>query len=449
MGNTRGTQGPLDVSTKQQRIAEAARQHPEESLTSLNHYMDMGWMEEAYRRVRKDSAPGYDRQTVEGYGENLQRNLSSLLERAKSGEYFAPPVRRVYIPKGAGNKDTRPIGIPTTEDKVLQRAVLMLLEPIYEQEFHDFSFGFRPGRSAHQALDFLWRQVMSQRIAWILDVDIQKFFDTLDKAKLREIFRSRVQDGVIRRLVSKWLEAGVLEAGSIWYPERGTPQGGVISPLLSNIYLHEVLDKWSVQMVKPRLKGRSFMARFADDCVMGFEYKVDADRVFKVLPKRLGKYGLSLHPAKTRIVFFARPWRDEAGGGMRPGTFDFLGFTHYWGRSQKGNVVLKRKTAQDRFSRGLKWIRAWCRVNRHLSMQEQHKSLCRKLFGHYAYYGITGNGPWLVRFREEVKKTWCFWLNRRSRHRTDVSWERFASLERNHFMLPCARVVHSVYAVKP
>ncbi|MFH1437365.1 MAG: group II intron reverse transcriptase/maturase [Pseudomonadota bacterium] len=449
MRNTKGTQGPSSVLTKQQRIAKAARQYPEASLTSLNHYMDMEWMREAYRRVRKDSAPGYDNLTVEEYGENLQENLSSLLEKAKSGRYVAPPVRRVYIPKGAGTKETRPIGVPTTEDKVLQRAVLMLLEPIYEQEFHDFSFGFRPKRSAHQALDYLWHRVMANRITWILDVDIRKFFDTLDKAKLREMFRRRVCDGVITRLIGKWLKAGVLEAGGIWYPEHGTPQGGVISPLLSNIYLHEVLDRWFAEMVKQRLKGRSFMARFADDCAMGFEYREDADRVLKVLPQRLGKYGLSLHPEKTRIVPFARPYRDTTGGKGGPGTFDFLGFTHYWGKSHRGSWILKRKTAQDRFSRGLKRMREWCRLNRHMSMAEQHKTLCRKLEGHYAYYGITGNGPWLERFRERVKKIWHFWLNRRSRRRDDMSWERFAALERGFFTFPSARVVHSIFAAKP
>ncbi|MBU1612290.1 MAG: group II intron reverse transcriptase/maturase [Proteobacteria bacterium] len=449
MRNTKGTQGPSSVLTKQQRIAEAARQYPEASLTSLNHYMDMDWMREAYRRVRKDSAPGYDRQTVGEYGENLQENLSSLLEQAKSGTYVAPPVRRVYIPKGAGTKETRPIGVPTTEDKVLQRAVLMLLEPIYEQEFYDFSFGFRPKCSAHQALEYIWHQVMSQRIVWILDVDIRKFFDTLDKAKLREMFRCRVRDGVVTRLIGKWLKAGVLEAGNIWYPERGTPQGGVVSPLLSNIYLHEVLDRWFAEMVKQRLKGRSFMARFADDCVMGFEYRQDADRVMKVLPQRLGKYGLSLHPEKTRIVPFARLHRVSTGGKGGPGTFDFLGFTHYWGKSRKGNWILKRKTARDRFSRGLKRMREWCQLNRHKSMGEQHETLCRKLEGHYAYYGITGNGPWLERFREEVKKIWHFWLNRRSRKRDDLPWERFTVLERCFFPFPYARVVHSIYVAKP
>lgn len=299
----------MNVLTKQHRIAETAKRWPNEPLTSLNHYLDMDWLREACRRVRKDSAPGHDGQTVEEYGERLDENLADLLERAKSGRYVAPPVRRVHIPKGTG-KETRPIGIPTTEDKVLQRAVTMLIEPIYEAEFHDFSFGFRPGRSAHQALDYLWHQTMSQGTKWIIDLDIRKCFDTLSHGVLRQLLQQRVRDGVINRLVGKWLKAGVLEAGRLQYPEHGTPQGGVISPLLSNIYLHEVLDKWFVGDVLPRLDGRAFMVRYADDAVLGFESKADAERVLRVLPKRFEKYGLQLHPEKTRLLPFGRPPRN-------------------------------------------------------------------------------------------------------------------------------------------
>ena len=254
----------MKVSTKQQRIAELAKRSPEVSFTSLNHYLDLEWLEAAYRRLRKDSAPGHDAQTVQDYGEELEANLRSLLGRAKSGSYFAPPVRRVYVPKGTG-KELRPIGVPSTEDKLLQRAVAMLLEPIYEQDFLDCSYGFRPGRSAHDALDALWRQSMEARVQWILDVDISQFFDTLDHAQLRTLLHHRVRDGVITRLVGKWLNAGVLEQGAVHYPEQGTPQGGSISPLLSNVYLHYVLDLWFAAEVKPRMKGRAFMIRFADD----------------------------------------------------------------------------------------------------------------------------------------------------------------------------------------
>ena len=433
----------MDVSTKQQRIAELAKSSPELSFTSLNHYLDLDWLGEAYRRLRKESAPGYDAQTVEDYGERLDANLPSLLERAKSGRYFAPPVRRAHIPKGAG-KETRPIGVPTTEDKLLQRAVAMLLEPIYEQDFLDCSYGFRPGRSAHGALEDLWRQSMDLGVRWILDVDIAKFFDTLDHAQLRKLLQHRVRDGVITRLVGKWLNAGVLEQGTVHYPEQGTPQGGSISPLLSNLYLHYVLDLWFATEVQPRLKGRTFMTRYADDVVMGFECQEDAERVLRVLPKRFAKYGLTLHPDKTRLVAFGRPNRQAA---ERPGTFDFLGFTHYWGRSRKGAWVIKRKTARARFNRGLQRLGEWCRFHRHRPVAEQHAKLRQKLLGHFAYYGITGNGLWLQKFREAVKKLWQKWLSRRSRG-APMPWERFTHLLRR-YPLPPARVVHSIYVAKP
>jgi RNA-directed DNA polymerase len=434
----------MNVSTKQQRIAELAKQRPEMSFTSLNHYLDVDWLREAYRRLRKESAPGYDGQTVADYGQDLESNLQSLLDRAKSGTYFAPPVRRVHIPKGTG-KETRPIGIPATEDKLLQRAVVMLLEPIYEQDFLDCSYGFRPGRSAHGALSALWSQCTTGGIKWILDVDISKFFDTLDKSHLRSFLQHRVRDGVITRLIGKWLKAGVLEDDVLSYPETGTPQGGSCSPLLSNVYLHYVLDLWFAQEVIPRLRGRAFMTRFADDVVMGFERQEDAERVRNVLPKRFGKYGLTIHPDKTHLVAFGRP---SGPSGNKPGTFGFLGFTHYWGKSHRGKWIIKRKTARERLNRGLKRIAKWCRRNRHRPVAEQHKELCQKLRGHFAYYGITGNSPWLQRFRQGVLKNWQKWLHRRSRSSTDMPWDRFNRLL-ERYRLPPVRVVHSVYAAKP
>ncbi len=254
----------VDVSTKQRRIAELAKIHPEVSFTSLAHHIDLRWLYEAYQRTRKDAAVGVDGQTAGEYAKDLGDNLRNLLERAKAGTYVAPPVKRVYIPKGTAG-ETRPIGIPSFEDKVLQRAVQMVLEPLYEQEFLDCSYGFRPGRSAHAALQALWDGLMEMGGGYIIDLDIRKFFDTLDKNHLREILKRRVRDGVLLRLIGKWLNAGVLEDGGVSYPERGTPQGGVISPLLSNIYLHDVLDRWFANVVKPRLKGNAFLIRFADD----------------------------------------------------------------------------------------------------------------------------------------------------------------------------------------
>jgi RNA-directed DNA polymerase len=262
MGETLGSQ---TVSTKLERIAELARNKPGVVLTTLAHHIDTEWLREAYRRTRKDGAAGVDGQSAAEYAQRLDENLRSLLERAKSGVYRAPPVRRVNIPKGDG-KQTRPIGIPTFEDKILQRAVAMVLEAVYEQSFHDFSYGFRPGRSAHQAIDVVQRACWQMGGGWVLEVDIKSFFDTLDHAHLRTILSQRVRDGVILRLIGKWLNAGIMEGLVLSHPGSGTPQGGVISPLLANIYLHEVLDEWFVREVRPRLAGRVELVRYADDC---------------------------------------------------------------------------------------------------------------------------------------------------------------------------------------
>src|SRR4029077_7187459 len=327
------------VSTKQERIAALAKQSPQMAFTSLAYLMDIDWLKEAYQRTRKDGAAGVDGMTAEDYERDLEGNLQGLLHRVKSGCYHPPPVRRVHIPKGGSTTETRPIGIPTLEDKVLQRAVVMVLEPIYEQDFLNCSYGFRPGRSAHRALEALWQQTMGLGGCWLVEVDIRKFFDTLDHAQLRSLLRQRVRDGVLLRLIDKWLSAGVLDDGDISYPEAGAPQGGVISPLAANVYLHYVLDVWFAQEVKPRLKGRAFLVRYADDFVMGFACEADARRVLGVLPQRFGKYGLTIHPETTRLVPFPRPPSRplRAGSAVPPqvGSFDFLGFTHFWSRSKK------------------------------------------------------------------------------------------------------------------
>jgi group II intron reverse transcriptase/maturase len=434
------------VYTRQQRIAELAKQAPQMAFTSLNHYLDLPWLYEAYRRTRRDGAPGVDGQTAVDYERDLEQNLRSLLDRAKSGTYRAPPVRRVHIPKGGSSTETRPIGIPTFEDKVLQRAVTMVLEAIYEQDFYDGSYGFRPKRSAHQALESLWQQTMESRGGWILEVDIRKFFDTLDRGHLRAFLQRRVRDGVLLRLIGKWLNAGVLEDGVWTHPETGSPQGGVISPILANVYLHYVLDEWFAQEVQPRLKGKAFVVRYADDFVMGFTHEKDARRVLAVLGQRFGKYGLTLHPDKTRLVPYRRPplRKSPRGGphGDRPGTFDLLGFTHFWARSRQGKWVVKRKTSSSRFTRGLRTISQWCRKNRHRPIVEQCQKLGEKLRGHYAYYGITGNSAALNRFREGVKRAWGKWLRRR-RRKNRPPWSWFSRLlERYH--LPYAKAVHSV-----
>jgi group II intron reverse transcriptase/maturase len=438
-GQTAGTPSPSTVSTKLQRIANLAREMPGMALTTLAHHLDLDWMLEAYRRTRKDGAVGVDGQTAADYERHLRENLQSLVERAKSGAYKAPPVRRVHIPKGGSATETRPIGIPTFEDKVLQRAVVMVLEAIYEQDFLACSYGFRPGRSAHQALDALWRRSMDLKGGWVLEVDIRKFFDTLGHAHLRRILSARVRDGVLLRLIGKWLKAGVMEAGCLSYPDAGSPQGGVVSPILANAYLHEVLDVWFEHTVKSRLRGRAFLTRYADDAVIVFEEEADARRVLDVLPKRFGKYGLALHPEKTRLVPFEQPQSatpTEAGGGSRPGTFNFLGFTHYWGRTRKGGWAVKRKTAKDRFRRAMQALKAWCWRNRHLPIRVQWQHLSAKLRGHFAYYGIIGNTPSLRRFRYWAERVWRKWLSRRS-HRARISWERFTLIQQR-YPLPAA-----------
>jgi RNA-directed DNA polymerase len=433
----------MNVYTKQQRIANTAKYRREEALSSLNHHMDVDWLKEAFRRVRRDAAPGIDGVTYEQYAQELARHLPDLLNRVKSGRYRAPAVKRVYIPKGNGN-ETRPIGIPTLEDKIVQRAVVMLLEPIYENDFCDVSYGYRPKRSAHQALSRIWEECMNHRIGWILDADLRKFFDTLDHSHVRDILRLRVRDGVICRLVSKWLKAGILEEGILFYPESGTPQGGVISPMLSNIYLHEVLDKWFVEQIVPKLDGYGFLVRFADDFIMGFELESDARRVLAVLPKRCERFSLRIHPDKTRLVRFKRP----DGRGPQPQTFDFLSLTHYWGRTRRGGWAVKRKTASSRFSRALRSIYQWCRGHRHDPIREQHAKLKVKMKGHYNYFGVTGNFQCLKNFKWEVERIWFKWLQRRDRSRK-LTWKRFSILLKEHIPLPEPRIMHGYRAAKP
>ena len=431
-----GRPKPRTVSTKQARIATLARQMPGTAIRSLSHHMDVDWLREAHRRTRKDSAIGVDGQTANDYARNLEGNLQSLLDRAKSGDrYRAPPVRRVHIPKGDGSK-TRPIGIPTFEDKILQRAVVMLLEPIYEQEFYDFSYGFRPRRSAHDALQALDEGLWRLQGGWVLDVDIQNYFGTIGRQALQELVSHRVADGVVKRLIGKWLRAGVHEAGVVYHPEHGTPQGGVISPILSNVYLHEVLDRWWVEEVKPRLRGQAFLIRFADDFVMVFREREDALRVLDVLPRRFERYGLTVHPEKTRLLPFYRPRRGEKD--KKTGSFDFLGFTHFWGLSRQGGWFLKRKTAKGRFSRGLKAINKWARKARHVPLSKQAATLGAKLRGHYNYYGIRGNSMSINRFANEVRRIWRKWLGRRSQ-RAFLTWEKYDRLLKQ-YPLPPARI---------
>jgi RNA-directed DNA polymerase len=441
-GKTAGKPVPDEVSTRLQRIAELAREDPERALLSLANRIDVEFLHEAYRRTRKDGATGVDGQTGKEYEEKLWENLQSLHERFKSGVYRAPAVRRTYVPKGDGKQ--RPIGIPTFEDKVLQRAVAMVLEAVYEQDFLPVSHGYRPGRSAHTALEELWQGLMQMGGGWVVELDITSFFDTLDHARLRHILDQRVRDGVIRRTIDKWLAAGVMEGGLVRHSDVGTPQGGVVSPCLANVYLHEVLDVWFEKQVKPRLRGRAFMVRFADDAVLVFSNEADARQVLRELPERFGSYGLQLHPAKTRLIHFV-PQRGEDSDQGGPGstTFDFLGFTHHWGRGRRGRWVVRRRTARSRFSRALKRASEWFRSVRHEPVGWQHMALGRKLRGYYNYYCISGNSAAVHSFRFEVTRLWRKWLDRRS-HKAAMTWDRFSHvLER--FPLPAPYVVRGAY----
>lgn len=431
--------GSPTVSMKLRRLREQADEHPQRVFTTLHHLIDVEFLEEAYRRLNKNAAAGVDGVTAKEYEANLAENLTELRRRVHENRYRAQPVRRVWLAKEDGKE--RPLGIPVLEDKILQRAVAMVLECLYEGMFYDFSYGFRRGRSAHQALTALREQCVQHRASSILDADIRGYFDSINRQCLNEFLDRRVKDGVVRRLIGKWLKAGILEGERLHYAEDGTPQGGVISPLLANIYLHYVLDEWYVQEVQPRLRGRSSLVRFADDFVGMFEDAGDAERVYEVLPKRFARFGLTIHPEKTRLVPFRRPppTQTTRGGGL--GTFDFLGQTHYWSRSRKGSWVIKRRTARKRQHRAMRALWTWCRKNRHAPVHQQHRQLSQKLHGHYGYYGIRGNYAKVNAYYGHALRAWRYWLGRRSRKGKVPLGAFFRFLER--YPLPRPRIVHA------
>jgi RNA-directed DNA polymerase len=436
MGDTSRSQ---TISTRLQRIAQQAVRYPDMVFTTLAHLIDVDLLREAYRLTRKDAAPGVDGVRAREYAQNLEGNLRNLHERLRSGRYKAPPVERAWLDKEDGSK--RPIGKPTFEDKIVQRAVVMLLGAIYEQEFYGFSYGFREGRSPHQALHELRQQCKRMNIGWIVDADVSGCFDTLDHGLLRDFVKQRVNDGGIVRLIGKWLKAGVLEGAVLRYPERGTPQGGVVSPMLANIFLHHVVDGWFVKEVKPRMKGRCFLIRFADDFIIGCQLEGDARRVLQVLPKRFARFGLTMHPEKTALIPFRDPDSKSTSDGGN-GTFDFLGLTHYWARSRWGTWVIKRRTARKPLRRARRSLWQWCRSNRHRPLKEQHRILSQKLRGHFHYYAIRSNYWMLEAIFLHAKKAWRYWLSRRS-HKSYISWERFEGLLLT-YPLPRPRILHDI-----
>lgn len=425
---------------KLQRIAEQAQRYPEMVFNNVFHLIDCEFLLEAYRQTRKSSAPGVDQVTAKQYAENLEANLQDLHGRVRDNRYVAPPVERVWIEKEEGKK--RPIGQPCFEDKIVQRAVVMILEAIFDHDFYEFSHGFRKGHSQHQALDELREKCRKLNITWIVDADVSGFFDNLDWGHLREFITQRVNDGGILRLIGKWLHAGVLEAGELTHPDKGTPQGGVVSPMVSNIFLHQVVDEWCVKDVQPRMNGRCFVIRFADDFIIGCELEADARRVMAVLPKRFNRFSLTIHPEKTVLIEFKRPpSRDQSAGGK--GSFDFLGFTHYWAKTRRGYWVIKRKTVRKRLRRFMKGIWTWCRENRHEPLQEQYRTLGAKLRGHYQYYGIRGNFKMLEAVFEHTERAWRYWLSRRS-HKGHLNWQKCVDSVRHKLPLPKPRIIHSI-----
>jgi group II intron reverse transcriptase/maturase len=427
------------MSTVELQIAERARKFKGEALHSLYSFIDAPLLQESFEKLNKRSAGGIDGKTWQQYGLEFPERRDSLLEEFKSGRYRAPAIRRVYIPKDKHGQ--RPLGIPTIEDKILQASVRRVIEPIYEEDFKDFSYGFRPGRSQHQAIDYMSGQVSFQGMHYIIDADIKDYFGSINHGVLREFLDKRVKDGVIRKMIDKWLKAGVMESGNISYPDEGTPQGGIISPILSNIYLHYVLDEWFSEQIQPLLKGKSFIVRYADDSILGFANKSDAERVMKVLPKRFAKYGLTLHPEKTRLIDLNSP-RGESGR-----SFDFLGFTHYLGNSRKGHKVLKRKTSSKRLTRAVSTISNFIKLNRHLKLRDLIAAINIRLRGHYLYYGIAFNSKGISKFFLLVKRNLFKWLNRRGGKRKWY-WKNYSLLVEHWIPLVKPLIYHSYGSTK-
>ena len=428
------------MSTQIDRLSELAKEDPKRQFYSIAHMITFGALYAAFRGLRKKASAGVDGVTYEEYERNVAGNIQTLHERLRNGKYQAQPLRRVYILKENGKQ--RPISIPALEDKIVQKAMVEILNAIYEQDFLDCSYGFRPGRGQHQALDEMGRVICTRPTGWILEIDVTAYFDSIVREQLMEMIEKRVRDGSVLCLIRKWIQVGVIEEGRLLLSETGTGQGQTISPLLANIYLHHVLDEWFENEVKPRLRGAAHEIRFADDAVLCFQYKKDADKVMEVLPKRFAKYGLTIHPEKTRLVEFGRYAEEDAKRqGKKPATFDFLGFTYVCARSRRGKFTVHVRTMKKRFRRGLKAIAEWCQENRHRPVGEQQKILNAKLRGHYQYYGRPTNYRSIWQFYQEVRHIWRKWLSRRTRG-NGMTVETFVGLLREHpLLLP--RILHS------
>jgi RNA-directed DNA polymerase len=424
--------------TQVERIGQRAKEKKEERFENLLSAIKAPLLKQAYQCLRKDAASGVDEVTWQEYGMALDARVLDLQDRIHRGSYHPQPVRRVHIPKGSG---TRPLGIPTLEDKVIQQAARMVLEPIYEREFLGFSYGYRPGRSPHQALTAV-AELISRKTSWVLDADIRSFFDTIDHEWMKQFIEHRIGDKRMVRLLMKWLHAGVMEDGELHEVKAGTPQGGIVSPLLANVYLHYVLDLWVNQWRKRHARGEVYIVRYADDLVMGFQFEQDARAMREALATRLAKFGLELHPDKTRVLRFGRfaLEKAESDGRKRPETFDFLGFTHIAGANRQGKFQLKRRTSRKKRKAKLATLRESMRRSRHAPVRAQHKWLARVLNGHYQYYGVPTNYRALQQFREQVRVYWHRQLQRRSQR---GSWTRVQLTKfEQHFPLPKPRIHH-------
>ena len=424
--------GKNKMETKLGQIAEKAKTTPQLVFTSIAHLIDGGMLERSFRKLRRWAATGIDNRSYCDYEHDLANNIHDLHERLKSGKYKAPDIRRAWIPKSDG-QGQRPLGISTIEDKIVQRAVSDLLSVIYENDFSRYSFGFRKEKSPHQALSCLRSRCMQYPFRWVIDADIKSCFDSFDHKFILEILKKRVNDGSIIKLIVQWMKAGVIDGKQLFKPESGVPQGNIISPLLSNVYLHEVLDRW-LEEIRPMLKGEMFFIRFADDFIIGFEDREDAQRVYQTLPKRFKKFGLTIHPEKTRLMNFSPANRGETR------TFDFLGFTHYWTKSKRGFPVIKRRTKKAKVNRVFKAIYEYCRENRHIPVREQWTGLCMKIKGYYAYFAIPGNFKFLVQVYHNTCMYWYKWLNRRSQYNS-YTLAGFKDLLKV-LPLPYPRIIH-------
>jgi len=424
------------VRTKLASIALRAERDKNAKFCSLAHLMNKGTLHEAFRRLSGKAAPGIDGETKATYQVNLEENLRILLRRLKEGSYRPTPVRRKFIPKAGSNK-LRPLGIPVLEDKLVQSALAIILENIYEQDFLDNSYGFRPGRKPHDALKDLSRNIGTKKVGFIVDADIKGYFDHVDHEWLITMLKERISDSKILRLIKRFLKAGIMEEGKLAKTDEGVPQGGSLSPLLGNIYLHYTLDLWFSKVVVKHCQGEAYLTRFADDSVACFQYQRDAQRFFEALKKRLGKFNLEIAQEKTRIIEFGRyAERDiKSRGGRKPETFDFLGFTHYCGRSRKGRFKLKWKTARKKFQAKVLAFTDWIKANRNLPLKDIWETVNSKLRGHFNYYGVSDNWRGLLKYRHQVERVLCIWLRRRSQ-RSKLSWARFNLLQKRY---PLAR----------